>query len=93
MSKKKAKREAEQARREMDEMWARAGAMYCTPVAASLGGAALGYGLVGLTGLTAVGWVGGGAAGGAAAGPVGAAAGALAGLAAYGVYRAIEEAS
>ena len=51
------------------------------------GGAAVGYGAVVVSGLTAAGAVGGGAGIGAAAGPVGAAVGALAGLAFYGVYR------
>jgi hypothetical protein len=50
-------------------------------------GAGLGYGVVYLTGMTAVGAVGSGAGVGAAAGPVGAAIGAGLGLAAYGVYR------
>lgn len=53
--------------------------------AVGLGGA-VGYGTVAVTGMTAVGMVGGGAGIGAAAGPVGAAAGALVGGAAYGLY-------
>ncbi|MDQ5911238.1 MAG: hypothetical protein QG599_3335 [Pseudomonadota bacterium] len=50
-------------------------------------GAAVGYGAIAATGLTAAGMVGGGAGIGAAAGPVGATIGAITGLAAYGLYR------
>ena len=50
-------------------------------------GAGTGYAAIALTGLTAIGPVGGGAGIGAATGPVGAAVGALVGLAAYGVWR------
>ena len=50
-------------------------------------GAAVGYGAIAASGLTAAGMVGGGAGIGAAAGPVGAAAGAIVGLAAFGLYR------
>ncbi len=54
--------------------------------AATVGGAALGYGIVATTGVTAVGVIGGGAGIGSAAGPIGTAIGALVGLAGYGVY-------
>lgn len=58
--------------------------------AAAGAGAATGYGVVTITGMSAIGMVGSGAGFGAAAGPVGAVAGAIAGLAAYGVYRIFE---
>lgn len=50
-------------------------------------GAAAGYGVVAVTGMTAMGAVGGGAGIGAAAGPAGTVAGAVVGLAACGLYR------
>lgn len=50
-------------------------------------GAGVGYGVVAVTGVSAVGAIGSGAGFGAAAGPVGAVAGAVLGLAAYGVYK------
>lgn len=54
-------------------------------------GAAVGYGAIAASGLTAAGMVGGGAGIGAAAGPVGAAIGAITGLAAYGIYKLFED--
>ncbi len=53
-------------------------------------GAAVGYGVVAATGMTAAGMVGSGTGFGAAAGPVGEAVDALAGLAAYGIYRVVK---
>lgn len=57
--------------------------------ASAVSGGALGTLAIHLSGMTAVGMVGGGAGFGGAAGPVGAAVGALAGLAVYGVVQAI----
>lgn len=55
----------------------------------ALSGAAVGLTAVSVSGMTAVGMIGGGAGFGAAAGPVGASVGALAGLAMYGIAWAI----
>jgi len=53
-------------------------------------GAALGQGIVSLTGLSAVGAVGSGVGYGAAAGPVGIIVGAVGGLATYGALKAFD---
>ena len=59
--------------------------------AASLvAGGAIGYGIVSISGMSAVGMVGGGAGVGMSAGPVGTVVGAIAGLALFGACRAIK---
>lgn len=57
----------------------------------AVGGAAISYGTVAATGMTAAGMVGGGAGIGAAAGPVGIVAGTVIGLAAYGVWSLFDD--
>ena len=57
-------------------------------ISSGVAGAGVGYGVVSVSGLTAIGAIGGGAGVGSALGPVGAIAGGVTGLAAYGVWRA-----
>lgn len=56
--------------------------------ASAAAGGFIGYGAISISGMTAVGMVGGGTGAGMAAGPVGAVVGALGGLALYGAYSA-----